>query len=550
MHLFSKCAFVVTLAFVCAILGCGDTEDPLKPIDSTDKHFSSIAATKIPPVASVAAAPAALATTGTPSVTSVSYYTDWKLTKPLTGTVAPGTTFYTKIVFSEPMTLITADDNTARPILYYQIEGQRTRYRIAKHGASGADFQSGDAKPKGSGTQTFVCKYTVPAEMTGTFKTAVGKLSTDTDGNPLAKFYVDTQKLQLGTSIAVTAPTVTEVGFYSNWQLTRRITGVVESGDTVYTKVVFSEPMTHVPGDADAARPVLSFLLNETETGYRVLKSGSLGSGDCKPKGKDLTTWLCKWMVGAEDGGTFTVKVGEASTSQPGVGLAEGYVQRPPVQVGVGEIELSTATVAENAALGTLIGELSYSRVVSPSYRIVNTESDALFSIDASGQLLTKVAFDYETRSEYDVEVEETMTGRLETFEVEILDVNEAPTDVSLSGTTIYESDGIGTRIGDIRVADPNRDDSWTFELLAGSDYFEIVGNTLQLLQPLPSSSQAIEIRVTDSGGLVYTESFTITLESRAAATEDTSDSTDTTDDSTSSTEPNDSSHPPPPGED
>ena len=201
MNLFSKCALVVTLALVCAILGCGETEDPLQPLDSTDKHFSTIAETKIPPVASVAAAPAAPATDGTPSVTSVGYYTDWKLTKPLTGTVAPGTTFYTKIVFSEPMAFTAADDNTARPILYYQIEGQRTRYRIAKHGASGADFQSGDAKPKGSGTQTFVCKYTVPAETTGTFKTAVGKLSTDTEGNPLAKFYVDTQKLQLGTCL-------------------------------------------------------------------------------------------------------------------------------------------------------------------------------------------------------------------------------------------------------------------------------------------------------------------------------------------------------------
>ena len=187
-------------------------------------------------------------------------------------------------------------------------------------------------------------------------------------------------------------------------------------------------------GDDDAARPVLSFLLNEMETQYRVLERGRFASGECKPKGKDLTTWICKWTVGAEDGGTFTVKVGEASTSQTGVGLTEAHVQRPPVQVGVGEIKLSNATVAENAAPGTLIGELSYPRVVSPSYRIVDTESAALFSIDASGQLLTKVAFDYETRSEYDVEVEETMTGRLETFEVKILDVNEAPTDVSLSG--------------------------------------------------------------------------------------------------------------------
>ena len=118
------------------------------------------------------------------------------------------------------------------------------------------------------------------------------------------------------------------------------------------------------------------------------------------------------------------------------------------------------------------------------------------------------------------------MTGRLETFQVKILDVNEAPTGLSLSGTTIYESDGAGTGIGDLRVADPDAADSHTFEVLDGNDYFEIVGQTLRLLQLPPSSSQAIEIAVTDSWGLVYSERFTIALESSPTATEDTPSST------------------------
>ena len=97
---------------------------------------------------------------------------------------------------------------------------------------------------------------------------------------------------------------------------------------------------------------------------------------------------------------------------------------------------------------------------------------------------------------------------------------------MSLSGTTFYESDGVGTGIGDLRVADPDATDSHTFEVLDGNDYFEIVGQTLRLLQLPPSSSQAIEIAVTDSGGLVYSERFTITLESSPTATEDTPSST------------------------
>ena len=81
--------------------------------------------------------------------------------------------------------------------------------------------------------------------MTGTFKTGVGKLSIDKDSNTLAAFCLHREKLTLGVPADATPPTVTEVGFYSDWQLKKRITGVVESGDTVYTKVVFSEPMTY-----------------------------------------------------------------------------------------------------------------------------------------------------------------------------------------------------------------------------------------------------------------------------------------------------------------
>ena len=196
MNLFSKYSLVVGLGLLCVIIGCGETEDPLHPIDINDKDFRTVAETKIPPLTGVRAAPQAPPTDGTPFVRSVTYYTDWKLTEPITGTVSPGTTFFTKIVFSEPMTFNVADDKTARPILYYQIDGKRTRYRVAAHGARGEAFESGDAKSKGSGTQTFVCKYTVPAEMTGTFKTAIGKLSTDKDGNSLAGFYVHTDALR------------------------------------------------------------------------------------------------------------------------------------------------------------------------------------------------------------------------------------------------------------------------------------------------------------------------------------------------------------------
>ena len=48
----------------------------------------------------------------TPFVKEVAYYKDWQLTKSLSGPVRPGTTFFIKVVFSEPMTFKAADNNT------------------------------------------------------------------------------------------------------------------------------------------------------------------------------------------------------------------------------------------------------------------------------------------------------------------------------------------------------------------------------------------------------------------------------------------------------
>lgn len=48
-------------------------------------------------------------------------------------------------------------------------------------------------------------------------------------------------------------PMVTEVTHYTNQQLTDDLTGTVEEGTTIYTKVVFSKPMQHIVSDGEDA---------------------------------------------------------------------------------------------------------------------------------------------------------------------------------------------------------------------------------------------------------------------------------------------------------
>lgn len=187
-------AILTTFFSFLTILGCSSGED-LEPSVEELENPLLLGDLKQPMEAGPAAPQAPK--TGAPQVTEVGYYSNSKLTKPLVGTIRPGTTIFTKVVFSKPMQHLAADDKTARPILYYQINGKRTRYRIAKRGARGADFVSGDAKPFRSGTDGYICKFKVPKNVTGKFTLAVGKQSADKEGNTLAKFYTHKTKLSI-----------------------------------------------------------------------------------------------------------------------------------------------------------------------------------------------------------------------------------------------------------------------------------------------------------------------------------------------------------------
>lgn len=191
---FLTIAILTTFFSFLTILGCSSGEDLEPSVEELENSLLLGALRQ--PMEAVSAAPQA-PNTGAPQVTEVGYYSNSKLTKPLVGTIRPGTTIFTKVVFSKPMQHLAADDKTARPILYYRINGKLTRYRIAKRGARGTAFVSGDAKPLQSGTDDYICKFTVPEDVRGKFTLAVGKQSADKEGNTLAKFYAHKTKLSI-----------------------------------------------------------------------------------------------------------------------------------------------------------------------------------------------------------------------------------------------------------------------------------------------------------------------------------------------------------------
>ena len=319
-------AFVVVCAIGILITGCGEeTENPI----GAEGALNTVGTVKVPDTAP--GAPKLEIPEGTPTVKSVGYYSDWQLTKPLTGFVPEGKTIFIKVEFSEGMKLVVADEKRSRPILYYRIGGKLTRFNIADFGTKGEDFVSGDAKPIKT-KASFICKYVVQPKDTGEFVFAVGKWSVDLQGNSLPAFYTHEEKLQLGKSV----PTIKSVDYYSNWQLTKPLTGTIESGTTVYTKVVFSEEMEHTVSDGVKARPELYYRIGEKDVQHNIVPFKANGRhfthGDTKPLGNQAT-YVGKYKVKTTDFGSFTLVVGTDSASKKGVKLAGEYVHTETLRI-------------------------------------------------------------------------------------------------------------------------------------------------------------------------------------------------------------------------
>ena len=198
--------FVMLCILIAAVItGCGEVEEEAATIDLTGDNAATVGmvgAMKTP----IEAAPAAPSapTDGTPYVKSVGYYSDWELTEEIDSEtpVPVGTTIYIHIVFSEPMWIRVTDNQEGhdpRPVFYYWVNGNGTRFRMMPHGSQGEDFVSGDAKPKGDDTDDFVCKYRVRAKDNGSqFWIRVGKWSADLERNNMKEAYAHKPRLRLG----------------------------------------------------------------------------------------------------------------------------------------------------------------------------------------------------------------------------------------------------------------------------------------------------------------------------------------------------------------
>ena len=189
-------------------------------------------------------------------------------------------------------------------------------------------------------------------------------------------------------------------------------------------------------------------------------------------------------------------------------------------------LTLSNSTVAENQVIGTVVGNFSSTDPDTGNtftYSLVTgtgATDNSLFSI-SNNQLKTNTVFDYETKNSYNIRVKTTDQGGL-SFEkqltIGVTDVNETPTNLTLSNSTVAENQVIGTVVGNFSSTDPDTGNTFTYSLVTGTgatdnSLFSISNNQLKtntVFDYETKNSYNIRVKTTDQGGLSFEKQLTI----------------------------------------
>ncbi|WP_299846465.1 PA14 domain-containing protein [uncultured Roseovarius sp.] len=180
------------------------------------------------------------------------------------------------------------------------------------------------------------------------------------------------------------------------------------------------------------------------------------------------------------------------------------------------QISLSNQGLAENVE-GAVVGTLSVKdQDIDDSHSF--TISDERFEI-ADGQVKLKdgLSLDHEETKGLTLEVEATDSGGItftQSFEISVADINEAPTQLSLSNHAIAEG-ADGAVVGTLSVADQDIGDSHSFTI--SDERFEIADGQVKLKESLSldhddAEGLTLEVEATDSGGNTFSQSFEVSV--------------------------------------
>jgi len=202
------------------------------------------------------------------------------------------------------------------------------------------------------------------------------------------------------------------------------------------------------------------------------------------------------------------------------------------INEGPTDVNLSENTIDENSSIGTVIGIFStddedednthaYSLVVGNG---TNDADNSSFEISGN-ELQSLEPFNFETKDQYHIYINtEDQDGEAfsKAFVININDLNESPTEISLSNSTINENSDINTVIGTLSSVDEDTGDTHTYSLVSGdgtndtdNGSFEISGNELQNSESFNYETKDhyyINIQTEDQDGEAFSKAFIINV--------------------------------------
>ena len=190
------------------------------------------------------------------------------------------------------------------------------------------------------------------------------------------------------------------------------------------------------------------------------------------------------------------------------------------------DISISTYTINENTPLATVVSSLSATdqdagTVFTYSLTAAQPENTQ-FGISGSN-LTVNSLFDYETDSIKIIELLVHDNGGcsyIETFTLQVINTNDAPTALTLTTTTVYDHQQAGSYIGQFFTTDPDLNDAHAYSLVTGigdadNSQFYVQNDTLYNVSMVDYTTQSIyfiRARSTDLGGLFIENTFTINV--------------------------------------
>ena len=330
---------------------------------------------------------------------------------------------------------------------------------------------------------------------------------------------------ELQSSYSIRVRTTDQGGLFFEQAFTITVTDV----NDLATALILSS--TEVAENSAVGTQIGTFTASDTDaqssfTYTLVSGTGSTGNAAFTIVGSSL---LANAALDFEVQSGYSIRV--RSTDQGGLFIERVFsisvidVNEPPTAL---FLRAPLPSVMENDPLPQKLAELVVSDDLPGNNLFTLSGPDADLLEIVGGELRFKpgLLFDYETRPGFSaiISVDDPSVGTSPdatvSWSLVVFDVNEPPTAISLSQTTVSEDRPVGTLVGALSATDPDLTDQLLFSLVPGpgstdNALFTINGSDLRTNAVLSAASKptaSIRVRVSDQGNQTFERVVAITV--------------------------------------